>query len=312
VTIQTTAPSLRHARSAGRLTGNWARAQPLDRVRVGVCVESDWAGRAVSRALGEAGAVAVRLAFSAITPQALAGSAALVYDLHPWTQTAAQRFGGLVHGLLGGPILLYLPASGPAFTAYSQLPRAGDVRVQVQSRDPDSMAHLRDAAAGLIRAVPRVWIMDDLKRAVPGLSSASYLFGHRALGVLASGRRPSVAAIARALGLSQRTLQRRFRADGLPSPKALLDWLTLAHLRHVSRFQQRSMARVAADLELAANDLYRLRKRVLRHTECLGGEGLTPPTPAAASGRSLELVRLGARREAVLPSVTSRRWAASQ
>lgn len=248
--------------------------------------------------------MAVHLEPSAITPRALAGSAALVYDLHPWTQTAAQRFGGLVHGLSGGPILLYLPASGPAFTTYSQLPRAGDIRVQVQSRDPDSMAHLRDAAVGLIRAVPRVWIMDDLKRAVPGLSSASYLFGHRALGVLASGRRPSVAAIARALGLSQRTLQRRFRADGLPSPKALLDWLTLAHLRHVSHFQRRSVARVAADLELAPNDLYRLRKRVLRRAECLGAERPTPPMPAAALGRSPAFIPLAmsmGRADAVSP-----------
>ncbi len=293
--IEQTARSLRHWRSAGP-----PLAPPLDRVRVGVCVESEWAGRAVSRALGEAGAVAVRLESSAITPQALAGSAALVYDLNPWTQSAARRFGGLVHGVLGGPVLLYLPASGPAFTTYSQLPRAGDVRVQVQSRDPDSMAHLRDAAVGLIRAVPRVWIMDHLKRAVPGLSSASYLFGHRALGVLASGRRPSVAALSRALGLSPRTLQRRFRADGLPSPKALLDWLTLAHLRQVSRLQQRSVARVAADLELVANDLYRLRRRVLRSTECVEGEGLTPPTPAAAWGRSLDFARRGSRRDALL------------
>ena len=304
MTTESTAPALRWSRSAGRLDRGWDRSQPLDRVRVGVCVESEWAGRAVSRALREAGAVAVRLEPSAITPRALAGSAALVYDLHPWTQTAAQRFGGLVHGLSGGPILLYLPASGPAFTTYSQLPRAGDIRVQVQSRDPDSMAHLRDAAVGLIRAVPRVWIMDDLKRAVPGLSSASYLFGHRALGVLASGRRPSVAAIARALGLSQRTLQRRFRADGLPSPKALLDWLTLAHLRHVSHFQRRSVARVAADLELAPNDLYRLRKRVLRRAECLGAERPTPPMPAAALGRSPAFIPLAmsmGRADAVSP-----------
>jgi len=263
-------------------------AGSLERMRVGVCVESDWAGRAVGRALRETGAAPVHLEASAIASRELGGATALVYDLNPWTQTAAQRFRGLVRGLRGGPILLYLPASGPAFTTFSELPKTGDVRVQVQSRDPDSMAHLRDAALGLVRAVPRAWIMDHLTRAVPGLSSASYLFGHRALGVLASGRRPSVAAIARALGLSRRTLQRRFSADGLPDPKALLDWLTLAHLRQVARFHQRSVARVAADLELAPNDLYRLRKRVLSRTECLGGEGFTPPVPGPAWGRTPE------------------------
>lgn len=257
-------------------------------MRVGVCVESQWAGRAVARALGDAGADAVPLEASAITSRALAGSAALVYDLNPWTQAAVRRFGGVVRGLRGGPILLYLPASGPAFTTFSQLPRAGEIRVQVQSRDPDSMTHLRDAAVGLIRAVPRVWIMDQLKRAVPGLSAAAYLFGHRALGILAAGRRPSVAALARALGLSPRTLQRRFRADGLPAPKALLDWLTLAHLRHCSGVQQRSVARVAADLALAPNDLYRLRKRVLSRTEAMEMERLTPPAHAAAR-RTVEL-----------------------
>jgi AraC-like DNA-binding protein len=282
VTTAATAPPLRQSQSGGTCAGAWDRPRHLDRMRVGVCVASEWAGRAVARAVRDAGGVAVHLDSSAITPQDLVGSAALVYDLNPWTPMAAQRFGGLVRGLMGGPILLYLPASGPAFTTFSQLPKAGDIRVQVQSRDPDSMAHLRDAALGLIRAVPREWIMDHLKRAAPGLSSASYLFGHRALGVLASGRRPSVTAIARALGLSRRTLQRRFRADGLPRPKAFLDWLTLAHLRHVAHFQNRSMARVAADLELAPNDLYRLRKRVLRRPDCFGAEGLAPPTAAAA------------------------------
>jgi AraC-like DNA-binding protein len=255
----------------------------VDRMRVGVCVESEWAGRAVARALGEAGAVAVQLEASALTPRELAGSAALVYDLNPWTPTAVRRFVGVVRGLRGGPVLLYLPASGPAFTTFSQLPKAGDIRVQVQSRDPDSMAHLRDAAVGLVRAVPRAWIMDRLKRVVPGLSAAAYLFGHRALGILADGRRPRVAAIARALGLSQRTLQRRFKVDGLPGPKALLDWLTLAYLQHVSRLQQRSVARIAAEFELASNDLYRLRKRVLRRLELFGMERLT--RPALAAGR---------------------------
>lgn len=255
----------------------------VERMRVGVCVESAWAGRAVARALGDAGAAPVPLGSSAITSRELAGSVALVHDLHPWTPAAAQRFAGAVRGLRGGPVLLYLPASGPAFTTFSQLSRVGDIRVQVQSRDPDAMDHLRDAAMGLVRAVPRVWIMDRLKRAVPGLSAAAYLFGHRALGVLASGRRPSVAALARALGLSQRTLQRRFGTDGLPSPKALLDWLTLAYLQHVSGLQQLSVARAAAELDLAPNDLYRLRKRALRNgTQLFGTEQLSQPGPPAA------------------------------
>jgi AraC-like DNA-binding protein len=257
-------------------------AASLERMRVGVCVESDWAGRAVARALGDAGAVPVPLEAAAIAARKLAGSSALVYDLNPWTEVAARCLPGLVRGLGGGPVLLYLPASGPAFTTFSQLPRTGDIRVQVQSRDADSMAHLRDAAVDLVRAVPRVWILDHLKRAVPGLSGAAYLFGHRALGVLASGRRPRVATIARALGLSQRTLQRRFGADGLPGPKRLLDWLTVAYLRHASRVQQRSEARVAADLGLAPNDLYRLRRRVLRRGDLIGMERLMPRSPAAA------------------------------
>jgi AraC-like DNA-binding protein len=285
VTSAETAPSLSRWGSAEwLLTRDSIGSGRLERMRVGVCVESEWAGRAVSRALRDAGAAVIHLD-PMITPEDLVGSAALVYDLNPWTETAAQRFSGLVRGLMGGPILLYLPPSGPAFTTFSQLPKAGDIRVQVQSRDVDSMAHLRNAAVSLIRAVPRTWIMDRLQCAVPGLSSAAYLFGHRALGVLASGRRPSVAALSRALGLSQRTLQRRFRADGLPGPKALLDWLTLTFLWYVAHLQQRSVARAAADLELAANDLYRLRKRVRRHTEHIGGKQLTDQAPGALIAR---------------------------
>jgi AraC-like DNA-binding protein len=285
VSTEAPGPALRLLRSAATFTQGGDRPPPLDRVRVGVCVASDWAGRAVCRALRDAGAVPVPVESSAITPRALAGSAALVYDLNPWTPTAADRFAGLVDGR---PVLLYLPPNGPAFTTYSRLPKAGDIRVQVQSRDADSMAHLREAAVDLVRAVPRVWIMDDLKRAVPNLSSAAYLFGHRALGVLGAGRRPSVAALARALGLSRRTLERRFLADGLPTPKALLDRLTLEHLRHVSGVQQRSLSRVATDLGLTANDLYRLRKRVSHRWERVEGERLTSQAVELPSGRSLD------------------------
>ncbi|HEX9728285.1 MAG TPA: hypothetical protein VGA37_07270 [Gemmatimonadales bacterium] len=249
-----------------------------------VSIESEWAGRAAVHALKDAGAFPVTLPWSAISAEGLSGSAALVYDLCPWTPAVEHRFDSLAGSIPGVPILLYLPPTGSAFAAYARASRHPHVQVQVQSRDGASLECLRDAACGLLRSVPRVRIMNHLSDAVPSLSSAAYLFGHRALSILGSGRRPRVGEIATALHLSARTLQRRFKDDGLPHPKSLLDWLTIMHLHCAAETQELSVARVASRAGLSANDLYRLRRRAARVISGARG-GAFPPVRPLDGGR---------------------------
>jgi AraC-like DNA-binding protein len=196
-----------------------------------------------------------------------------VYDLSPWDSSALAFLRQRSAALATAPILLYLPPTGAAFAALAHVPKSEYTGLQVQARDGNSLRHLHDATNTLVNGLPRVHIMRQLTEAIPDLSGVARLFAHRALRILGSGQRPTVAAIARGLGLSPRTLQRRFAADGLPPPKALLDGLTLAHVDAVARMQNLSVARAAARAGLTSNDLYRLRKRGA-HTNVLPSEVL--------------------------------------
>lgn len=235
---------------------------PRPTPRVDVAVSCEWAGRAVARALREAGALPVPIG-GRLREVGSRPGAALVYDLSPWDRTAVSALQDY-RVQVRAPVLLYLPPTGSAFATLSEIGTDGQIEVQIQSRQQDCLEHLGRAARSLIGGVPRVRIMGLMSRAMPRMSSAAFLFGHRALAVLGCGHRPTVASLARALGFSSRTLQRRFAAEGLPSPKTLLDWLTLAHIHATAETRELSLAKAAARSKLTGNDLYRLRKRVGR------------------------------------------------
>lgn len=210
---------------------------------------------------------------------------ALVYDLSPWDRGATASLRAYTTRV-GAPVLLYLPPTGSAFAALSGVEQRDGMELQVQCRDQESLQHLREAARRLVAAIPRVRVMDCLAHCLPNISSAAFLFAHRTLAILASGRRPTVTAIARGLGLSARTLQRHFARENLPCPKALLDTLTLAHVHAVAGCRHVSVAQAAAESGMNDNDLYRLRKRVSRAARTPAGlvdlcpaEGARLPAP---------------------------------
>ena len=243
-------------------------SRPWPAPRVDVAVTCEWAGRAVSRALREAGALPIPARVPPARDAPAQHGVALVYDLSPWDRTAVELL-QTYRARVRGPVLLYLPPTGSAFAALSAVRSDGQFEIQIQSRSEECLEHLQNAARQLVGGVPRVRIMSLMSGSFPGMSSAAFLFGHRALAVLGSGHRPTVGTLARALGFSPRTLQRRFAAEGLPSPKTLLDWLTLAHVQATAETLEVSLAKAAARSKLTGNDLYRLRKRVGRHRGAL-------------------------------------------
>lgn len=239
-------------------TTSWDAPEP----RIEVRISSDWAARAACHAVREVGATPVVGAPYAVPLPRPSAPAALVYDLSAWDPGAVAYLERRAREPEPIPILLYLPPTGAAFATLSGVPRSGYVGVQIQARDADSLSYLRAAAADLVQTIPRVRILQLLTEAVPMLSGVGLLFGQRALRVLGAGQRPNVASVARGLGLSMRTLQRRFQADGLPAPKAFLDWLTLLYVRTIAESGQATAVRVAARAGISSNDLYRMRKRV--------------------------------------------------
>ncbi len=264
IAISLAAPAVpqHHRASVGPIGRRCGERPPQPSVpAIEVSVACEWAARAVGHALRAVGAEPVEVQAPGVDRCSAAQPAAIVYDLSPWNRGAAEQ---IPQHAAQTPILLYLPPSGAAFAALSHVPNLGDVRLQVQARDGESLGHLREAVGALVRDIPRVHIMTLLTESMPNLSSAAFLFAHGALRVLGSGRLPTVGSLARALALTPRTLQRRFTADGLPAPKAFIDWLTLAHVYDMMDARRLSMARAAAGSGLTSNDLYRTRKRVQR------------------------------------------------
>ena len=248
--------------------------------RVEVRVESGWAARAACHAVRHVGATPVVGASYAVPLPRPSPPAALVYDLSPWDSAAVAYLERRVHEAKRIPILLYLPPTGAAFAALSRVPRSAYLGVQIHARDAESLGHLRAAATELVLAIPRVRILRVLTDAVPTLSNTALLFGQRVLRGLGAGQRPTVASVARGLGLSSRTLQRRLHADGLPAPKAFLDWLTLLYVQAVAESRQVTAARVAALAGITSNDLYRIRRRL---RDLAGSEPFRPGVPRAAN-----------------------------
>lgn len=251
-------------------------------VRIDVCVKCGWANRAVSHLLQRADATPVPVDITPGAELQTPPSAALVYDLNPWDRTAVEWLAERADEGESTPVLYYLPPTGAAFATLEAVPKGRDMYLQIQCRDGESLRHLKHAARALVRSVPRMRIMDALAASLPHPSSSTFLFGHRALVMLAAGQRPTVESVARGLGLSARSLQRRLAADGLVGPKPLLDWLTFAHIHVVAASRQCTPAKSAAQSGLTGNDLYRLRKRV---RGLCAQEG----TPLRAAGETLAI-----------------------
>ncbi len=101
---------------------------------------------------------------------------------------------------------------------------------------------------------------------------------HRILDIVLHGvsARCTVAEVAGTLGISERTVERRCRAHGLPTPKALLSLATIFHVERLARWSGLSPGRTAVALGLTEACKYsRLVKRAL---------GVTPSEVARHGG----------------------------
>ena len=231
---------------------------------VGCCVETSWADRAIARSLTEQRVCSVPLKVGNLLRQSPdTRVSGLVYDLAPWTPVAWRRFQNLTERRPELPVLLYLPATGPAFSALGGLPRTERVRIQVQLRDAQSLRCLKDSVSWLINSGPRLEVMGLLDSTVNNLPSTAYLFVHQVLVMLGAGCRPSVLSIARTLGVCSRTIERRLAHAHMPPPKRLLDWITMLYIATVAVSSGASICRCAAGVELSSNDVYRIRRSLL-------------------------------------------------
>ena len=232
--------------------------------RVGCCVETNWADRAITRSLAELGARSVSVRMEDLLRQSRdARVGGLVYDLAPWTTLAWHRFRCLAERRPELSVLLYLPPTGSAFAVLGELPRGDRVRIQVQGRDAGSLRSLKDSASWLIDSSLHLEVMALIRLTVGNLPSTAYLFAHQVLVMLGAGYRPSVSSIARTLGVCSRTIERRLAHAQMPPPKRLVDWITMLYVGTLAVSAGKSIRQSATRIGLSSNDIYRIRRRLL-------------------------------------------------
>ena len=200
---------------------------------------------------------------------ALDRCAALLYDLEPASDASVELVEALRarHPCL--PVLLYPPLRDGIFPLLLAAGRVPGVSAKAQGGGSHEGARLQafirqalaDAPANRLASIVSLLLED----APPRLLA----FAHAALLRICHRRQASertVAVVAADLGFTLRTLQRDIASPSLPSPKELLDWLTLLFMSLVAEWSGVSMRNVATAFRVDPNTLYRMRRRLMPGT----------------------------------------------
>lgn len=140
-------------------------------------------------------------------------------------------------------------------------------------------------------ATPAVRLDGMVKASRPDLSARLRAFVSGALVHLADRMSPArVKDLARQQRVSVRTVEREARNLNLPSPKHLLDWVTLLYVHEIAEWSGTPYTAVAADFGLSGDRMYELRRRLLPTTL-----RATRPYPAFAAIFEEFRRRVGAR-----------------
>ncbi|MBI4420257.1 MAG: hypothetical protein HY560_05480 [Gemmatimonadetes bacterium] len=171
-------------------------------------------------------------------------------ELPPWPSlrdaTSLREASALIHDLL------------------LQCARLPLVRAVIQDPAERDIPALRTELRRAFAHDPVIHVMTLMVDFLPGRPSLVTRFVYEFLQLLdrRTGRRPTVAAIARAVGVSLRTLERTWREYALPSPKELADWATLLYLTYSAACSGESASALARSLGLDQQALHRLRRRL--------------------------------------------------
>lgn len=221
------------------------------------------ARRLVSRILHDEGAYPVTVSVDSFgAREARRPCVAVVCDLSPWDDDALGRLDALRDERPDLPILVYIPRRFTSLTLQSEFRRRPNLFVRVQAHGAEEERGLRRDIKRLLAAVPADQLMMIVSRILPHASHTIVAFMRGVLERLGPTRKVTVLNTAAAIGISGRTLERQIRAEGLTTPKELMDWLTLMYIVFIAERSGRSVAHAAKAVRHNSNDLYRLRRRL--------------------------------------------------
>jgi hypothetical protein len=230
-------------------------------VSVAHSVDDLEAQRVVARAIVLAGAqpMAIEVPRTAMA-QATEGCSALIWDLAPWNHDAAALLTWLTGLRPDLPILALLPDSDAAIQLAPICRRHRNVSLSVLGWpvQPDRMGNV---VSEFVSALTPFVVAHEIDRHAHNGQWLRCILLY-ALTRIGRGERPSVVDCARAAGKSVRTLERQTRAAELPTPKELIDWATILHLKRAEAATGHASADLARAMGLSANDVYRIRQRI--------------------------------------------------
>lgn len=190
----------------------------------------------------------------------------LVYDLSPWDDSAVHLVRAFRSNRPRTPLLVYHPPGDLATTLAARIATLPGITVQVQQPAfPGEELRVRRLVRELLTGIPTqiaAWLAREVLGPAPPLT---HRFANTALRQLARGglTTPRVEEVARELGVRRRDVQRACHATGLPSPKRLLQWLTLLHVSVATEWTGKPLVRMARRVGLSQRDLHRWRRDLL-------------------------------------------------
>ncbi len=191
---------------------------------------------------------------------------ALIYDLAPWNISVPSLLTALRLRHPDLPILLYAPRRPEVSGILDQCRRLRALRISQQTHDNRHTGALDADVSWLFAAVygERLRHLVDLLLPHPPSSVRRYIGQTiKRFSEGGSGEVLTVASLALEVDVPPRTLQHAMEANGLPSPKAFLDWLTLLFASLSANVTGRTIAAIGRDIGVDSHRIYRIKGRLL-------------------------------------------------
>jgi len=238
------------------------------RPTVACCVRDSEALKRVSLALAAEGAVVEPVKWEDVIMQttAVAGSAALVYDLEPRDGSASSVIAAFRKCVKNGPVLLYPQASQDIARHLEMQLALPAVYLRLRHENSHDMHSLRADVRRMLRMIPGNRLALLVQSALPQVPEPVATFVDEILHSLSGEQnegRLLVDVMAMRAGTRKRTLERLSRESGLPRPKEMLDWLILLYLAFVVECERLTWRAATRRVGIRNKTLYRMRHRLL-------------------------------------------------
>lgn len=186
----------------------------------------------------------------------------LIFDCVP-ARTAVRALHDFRRVRPALPILLYVPVHSEIVLLLFSLRRLRGVSAISQEGTSSDVERIAKALARLLCTAPEEAVMTVLTTLLPELRGRPAEFARATLRLRGVGARCTVAALARSLGVSPRTLVRRWPSAVLPGPKDLLDWTSLLLATYIREWSGLGWGGVARAIGMSDDTLLRQRTRWL-------------------------------------------------